>query len=66
MVSGARYRLKVIQDGTGTRLLTWNAIYRFPGGVHPCLSAAVNNIDILTFDCDGTYMDCTGMVSALS
>lgn len=64
MVAGARYRLKVIQDGTGTRLLTWNAIYRFPGGVHPCLSAAAGNIDILQFDCDGTYMDCVGMVNA--
>jgi hypothetical protein len=64
MVDGARYRLKVSQDGTGTRLLTWNAIYRFPGGVHPCLSAAANCIDILIFDCDGTYMDCVGMVNA--
>ena len=64
MVAGQRYRLKVIQDGTGTRLLTWNAIYRFPGGVHPCLTAAINTIDILIFDCDGTYMDCVGMVNA--
>lgn len=66
MVDGARYRLKVIQDGTGTRLLTWNAVYRFPGGVDPCLSAAPGNIDILQFDCDGTHMDCVGMVSALA
>lgn len=66
MVDGARYRLKVIQDGTGTRLLTWNAIYRFPGGVHPALTAAINCIDILVFDCDGTYMDCTAMTNALS
>lgn len=66
MVNGARYRLKIIQDGTGTRLLTWNAIFRFPAGVHPCLSAAVGNIDILQFDCDGTYMDCVGMVNALA
>lgn len=66
MVDGARYRLKVIQDGTGTRLLTWNAVYRFPGGVDPCLSAAINCIDILQFDCDGTHMDCVGMVSAVA
>jgi hypothetical protein len=66
MVDGARYRLKVIQDGTGTRLLTWNAIYRFPAGVHPCLSAAAGNIDIITFDSDGTYMDCVSMVNALA
>jgi hypothetical protein len=66
MVDGARYHLKVIQDGTGTRLLTWNAVYRFPGGVAPCLSAAPGNIDILQFDCDGTNMDCVGMVSAVA
>lgn len=66
MVAGQRYRLKVIQDGTGTRLITWNAIYRFPGGVHPCLTAAVNCIDLLIFDCDGTYMDCVSMVNAVS
>jgi hypothetical protein len=66
MVNGARYRLKVIQDGTGTRLLTWNAVYRFPGGVDPCLSAAINCIDLIIFDCDGTHMDCVGMVNAVA
>jgi hypothetical protein len=65
-VNGARYSLRIIQDGTGTRLLTWHATYRFPGGVEPALSAAVNNIDILLFVSDGTYMDCVGMTSALS
>jgi hypothetical protein len=66
MVNGARYRLKVIQDGTGTRLIAWNAAYRFPGGVDPCLTAAINCIDILIFDCDGTHMDCVSMVNALA
>jgi hypothetical protein len=66
MVDGARYRLKIIQDGTGTRLLTWNAVFRFPAAVAPCLSAAPGNIDIITFDCDGTHIDCTGMTSALA
>jgi len=65
-VNGACYSLRIIQDGTGTRLLTWHATYRFPGGVEPALSAAVNNIDILLFVSDGTYMDCVGMTSALS
>ena len=65
-VDGACYSLRIIQDGTGTRLLTWHATYRFPGGVEPALSAAVNNIDILLFVSDGTYMDCVGMTSALS
>jgi len=65
-VNGAHYSLRIIQDGTGTRLLTWHATYRFPGGVEPALSAAANNIDILLFVSDGTYMDCVGMVSAVA
>jgi len=66
MVDGMHASLRIIQDGTGTRLLTWHATYRFPGGVEPALSAAVNNIDILLFVSDGTYMDCVGMVSAVA
>jgi hypothetical protein len=66
MVDGSHASLKVIQDGTGTRLLTWHATYRFPGGIKPTLSAAVNSIDILLFSCDGTYLDCIGMVSAVA
>ena len=66
MVDGSHASLRVIQDGTGTRLITWHASYRFPGGVDPALSAAPSNIDILLFVCTGTYMDCVGMVSAVA
>jgi len=65
-VNGGHYSLRIIQDGTGTRLITWHASYRFPAGVDPCLSAAPNNIDILLFLCDGTNLDCVGMVSAVA
>ena len=65
-VNGACYSLRIIQDGTGTRLLTWHATYRFPGGVEPALSAAINTVDVILFISDGTYMDCVGMTSALS
>lgn len=66
MVNGAHYSLRVIQDGTGTRLITWNAAYRFPGGVDPCLSAAINCIDLLEFRCDGSNLDCIAMTNALA
>jgi hypothetical protein len=66
MVDGGHYSLRIIQDATGTRLITWHATYRFPAGVDPCLSAAPNNIDILQFLCDGTNLDCVGMVSAVA
>ena len=66
MVDGANYSLRVIQDGTGTRLLTWDAAFRFPGGVDPALTAAIDTEDIILWSCNGTNMDCVGMVSAVS
>ena len=46
----------MIQDGTGSRTLAYNAIYKWPAGVAPVLSTAANAIDILTFVSDGTNM----------
>lgn len=66
MIDGAHYSLRIIQDGTGTRLLTWNAVFRFPGGVAPALSAAINCIDLIEFRCDGTNMDAITMTNALA
>jgi hypothetical protein len=37
--------LIVIQDATGTRTLTWNAAFLFPGGTPPVLSVAPASID---------------------
>jgi hypothetical protein len=66
MVEGAWYRLRFIQDATGTRLITWNAVFKWPGAVAPCLSAAPNNIDIIYWTTDGTSMYCIGMTNALA
>lgn len=55
-VAGFTYILFVIQDGTGSRTLAYNAIYKWPAGVAPVLSTAANAIDILTFVSDGTSM----------
>ena len=46
---GARYSLFVVQDATGTRLLTWGANYKFPGGASPQLSVRAGAIDLLNF-----------------
>ena len=53
-IEGLEYTLKVIQDGTGTRLLTYGSAYKFAGGTAPTLSTGVNDIDILRFWFDGT------------
>lgn len=48
--------LFVSQDGTGGRTLSWNAAYRWQGGVAPVLSTAPNATDVLMFVSDGTLM----------
>lgn len=46
--------LKLTQDATGSRLVTWPATVLFPGNVHPTLSTGANKVDICTFYFDGT------------
>lgn len=51
-----RFALKVVQDGTGTRLLTWGAAYLHPGGTAPTLSVAAGAVDLFEFVSDGTNL----------
>ena len=46
--------LIVKQDATGSRTLTWNAVFKWPGGVAPVLSSAANATDVFSFVYDGT------------
>jgi hypothetical protein len=50
------YRLIVVQDGTGNRLLTWGGAYKFASGTAPTLSTAANAVDEFWFSSDGTNM----------
>lgn len=59
MKDGGSYILRVKQDATGGRTLSWNAAYKFIGGT-PVISTAANALDIFTFTSDGTSMFCTG------
>lgn len=59
MKDGGSYILRVKQDATGGRTLSWNAVYKFIGGT-PVISTAANALDIFTFTSDGTNMYCTG------
>lgn len=54
--AGATYTLIVQQSSTGTNALTYNAVFKWPGGTVPTLSTGNNAIDILTFITDGTSM----------
>jgi hypothetical protein len=45
VVDGAEIDLLVIQDGTGGRTLTWNAVFWFENGTPPVLGTAAGSVD---------------------
>ena len=45
----ASFTLIVVQDGTGSRTVTWPASAVWAGGDEPTLSSAANAVDILSF-----------------
>lgn len=56
LVDGATYVLSVIQDGTGSRTITWNSVFKWPGGTAPTLTTTASARDIITFVSDGTNL----------
>lgn len=57
MVPGISYYVQLIQDGTGSRIVTWPVApmdVKFPGGGAPTLSTAANAIDMVRLWTDGT------------
>jgi len=51
MESGGHYILIVKQDGTGSRTLSFNSVFKFPGTVAPTLTVTANAVDVLEFVC---------------
>ena len=56
LVDWATYILRVIQDGTGSRTITWNAVFKRPWGTAPTLTTTANAIDLISFVSDGTNL----------
>lgn len=56
LVAGASYALKVTQDGTGSRTLSYGSAFKWAGGTAPTLSTTAGAVDILTFISDGTNL----------
>jgi uncharacterized protein (DUF2141 family) len=56
LVDGGTYILRIIQDGTGSRTLTWNSVFKWPGGTAPTLTTTAAAIDMVTFISDGTNL----------
>ncbi|NDB58744.1 hypothetical protein EB001_09880, partial [bacterium] len=45
------YILHIIQDGVGSRTLTWNSIFKWPAGVAPVLTTTAGRRDLFSFVC---------------
>tara|TARA_R110000803_G_scaffold32023_2_gene70897 strand:- start:231 stop:860 length:630 start_codon:yes stop_codon:yes gene_type:complete len=53
-VAGQFISLLIIQDATGTRTLTWNAVFEFTADTAPTLTATANYGDVFTFRYNGS------------
>ena len=40
--------IKFVQDGTGSRTMTWPGTFKFPSGSSNALSTAAGSVDIIT------------------
>jgi len=49
--------LTLIQDGTGSRTVTWPETVKWPGGIAPTLTTTPNARDKVALDWDGTQYD---------
>ena len=56
---GATYIWIIKQDAGGGNTLSYNSVFKFPGGTAPTLSTGSNAIDVLTGVSDGTNIYCT-------
>jgi hypothetical protein len=52
--TGSVVILRVVQDGTGSRTVTWPAAVHWPGGTAPTLTTTASKVDVFTFYYDGT------------
>ena len=52
--TGQFVSLLVIQDGTGSRTVTWNEVYEFTGDSAPTLTTTANKGDLFVFRYNGT------------
>ena len=64
-ISGAFISILVIQDGTGSRTVTWNAAYEFTGNEAPTLTTTADLGDLFVFRYNGAKWLETGRNLAL-
>lgn len=60
-IAGTSFTMRLKQDGTGSRVPTWPAAAKWPGGTAPTLSTGANKVDLLSWGCfDGSTWDSLG------
>jgi hypothetical protein len=64
--SGQVISLRVIQDGTGSRTLTYNASFNRGAGIVPYLTSTAAAEDLVTFYFDGTYWIMLGITNDIT
>lgn len=58
MKAGGTYTLTFTQHASSPKTLAWNAVYKWPAGSAPTISATNGAVDVLTCKSDGTNMYC--------
>lgn len=54
--NGAFYSLMVIQDSNGSKTISWNSAFKWPGTIAPILTTTANAKDLFVFRSDGTNL----------
>lgn len=49
VVAGQSGIIRVVQDGTGSKTLAYNSVWKFPGGTAPTLTTTANAVDLLAY-----------------
>ena len=52
--AGQKFIIKLAQDGTGSRTVSWFSTIKWAGGVVPTLTTTANKADVFGFICTGT------------
>lgn len=52
--AGKSLLLMLLQDGTGSRTVTWDTDVVWPSSIAPTITSTANKLDIFSFVCDGT------------
>lgn len=60
-LEGLIFAVKITQDATGGRLVTWDNTIKWPGGSEPTLTTTPTHSDWFCFICTGSDFDCLGM-----